>query len=187
MPPFFWKLEMERELRYDVVKRKDLEACIAEGVISEEENATLQTILEKLYKHRADLGKEPLECVVVESDWPEYEQVWSMIENRVQCEIEAAIMEQTFGPNSIPPDLPYFYVVDGKSLVCSDAHTVHRLLKYSGYKYRILYSTEPFDLGAVHETSWCSSPERAEFITRDVVLNMSPLQVIEESNKRRVK
>ena len=28
-------------------------------------------------------GKEPLDCVVVESDWPEYEPTWRAIEARV--------------------------------------------------------------------------------------------------------
>lgn len=30
------------------------------------------------------------ECVVVESDWPEYEKVWEMIEDRVQPKIICA-------------------------------------------------------------------------------------------------
>jgi len=28
-------------------------------------------------------GKQPLECVVVESDWPEYEPTWEAIKQRM--------------------------------------------------------------------------------------------------------
>lgn len=178
---------MERELRYDVVKRKDFAACFMEGIISPEEVNTLQDILAKLYKYRLDMGKKPLECVVVESDWPEYETVWRMIDERVQRELEAVVMEQRFGPDSVPSELPYFFVVDGKSLVCSNAHSPHRLVGYSGYKYKILYSTEPFDPSAVLTTSWANSPKKAEFITRDIVMSMDAKQIIEESKARRVK
>ncbi|URC22311.1 hypothetical protein CHUUTOTORO_02260 [Serratia phage vB_SmaM-ChuuTotoro] len=33
-------------------------------------------------EHRLENGKTPLEAVVVESDWPEYDKVWKMIEER---------------------------------------------------------------------------------------------------------
>lgn len=58
----------KREERYIVVKRKSLTAI--------QETA--------LRAHIARLGIETVECVVVESDWPEYEHVWDMIEAR--CE-----------------------------------------------------------------------------------------------------
>lgn len=178
---------MERELRYDVVKRKDLGACFMEGIISAEEVNTLNAILAKIHKYRLDIGKKPLECVVVESDWPEYEQVCHMIEHRVHSEIEAAVLEQKFGPETIPTELPYFFVVDGKSLVCTDAYSSHRLVGYSGYKYKVLYSTEPFDPSAIYTTAWAASPKKAEMISREVVLSMDAKQIIEESKIRRVK
>lgn len=178
---------MERERRYTVIKEKDLAECFMQGVISPEEINALGAVLEKLHKYRLDRGKKRLECVVVESDWPEYEPVWNMLETRIQREIESAILEQRFGPDSIPTGLPYFYVVDGKSLVCSNAHSPTRLLRYSGYKYKILYSTEPFDPAAVFTTSWAGSPKKAEMITRDVIMTMEPEQIIAESNARQVK
>lgn len=43
--------------------------------------------LERLYEiqrvGRREAGKSALECVVVESDWPEYESTWRAIEARV--------------------------------------------------------------------------------------------------------
>ena len=50
-------------------------------------------LADKCAKLRADeLGKPRLKAVVVESDWPEYNTVWRMIENRVDGadQIEAA-------------------------------------------------------------------------------------------------
>lgn len=56
----------QREERYIVIKRKGLEAYKEED------------IRELLADHLVDT----VECVVVESDWPEYEVVWGMIETR---------------------------------------------------------------------------------------------------------
>lgn len=56
-----------REWRYIVVKRKHITA--------EQEIALMEII--------NSFNLPELECAVVESDWPEYEPVWRMIENRV--------------------------------------------------------------------------------------------------------
>ena len=62
----------EREERYIVIKRKDL-----------------QKVPVNYRKHLVDpmlslLNHLPRrECVVVESDWPEYQLVWAMIEHRM--------------------------------------------------------------------------------------------------------
>jgi len=56
-----------REERFIVVKRKHL-------------NALQETAL-RAHMARLDIGT--VECVVVESDWPEYQTVWGMIEDRV--------------------------------------------------------------------------------------------------------
>lgn len=59
--------EFQREERYIVVKRKQLD---------EETEAELRRFLQ--------IQSIPtVECVIVESDWPEYETVWKMIEDRV--------------------------------------------------------------------------------------------------------
>ena len=57
----------EREERYIVIKRKYL---------SEQQERDLREGMRLR-------GIGTVECVVVESDWPEYETVWKMIEDRV--------------------------------------------------------------------------------------------------------
>ncbi len=56
-----------REQRYIVIKLKLLQERASEP-------------LRRYLKH---LNVKPVECVVVEADWPEYETVWQMIEARV--------------------------------------------------------------------------------------------------------
>ncbi|UAB76998.1 hypothetical protein INR77_09070 [Erythrobacter sp. SCSIO 43205] len=58
--------EFQREERYIVVKRKHL----------------VPEIERQLRNFLAQCCVGTVECVVVESDWPEYEQVWAMIEAR---------------------------------------------------------------------------------------------------------
>ena len=72
--------EFSREERYMVFKVSD----VAEHL------TTIELIhLERLYEiqrvGRKEAGKKPLECVVVEQDWPEYEPTWKAIEARVSC------------------------------------------------------------------------------------------------------
>ena len=56
----------QRDERYIVVKRKRL---------TSKTESVLRSLLD-------DYNVDTVECVVVESDWPEYEQVWAMIEAR---------------------------------------------------------------------------------------------------------
>jgi len=72
------EVEFVRENRYTVLKNTDLK------ILSMFEQDVLYNILDKISRHRRDSGKNPLSCVVVESDWPEYEKVWEMIEERVK-------------------------------------------------------------------------------------------------------
>ena len=65
----------EREDRYIVVKRKTMH--------SEHEMELCAFLTER--------NIATVECVVVESDWPEYETVWQMIEARVTGNARAAI------------------------------------------------------------------------------------------------
>lgn len=62
------KPEFKRENRYIVVKRSHLERG---------QETRLMAFLDGV------LRVEPVECVVVEHDWPEYEPVWQMLEARV--------------------------------------------------------------------------------------------------------
>lgn len=61
LPPF------KREERYIVLKRKHMNAG---------QEFAVRSLLGRI-------DVKTVECVVVESDWPEYETVWRMIEDRV--------------------------------------------------------------------------------------------------------
>ena len=69
---------MKREHRYMVFKLTDMEASLTRQEIN-----LLERLAEKVRDYRTHAGKQPLECVVVESDWPEYEPTWQAIENRM--------------------------------------------------------------------------------------------------------
>lgn len=74
---------MKREDRYIVIKRSDLEAAQAAGHVGHIEVAALNFVEASADRMRLERNKMPLKCVVVESDWPEYEHVWQMIAARV--------------------------------------------------------------------------------------------------------
>ena len=67
-----------REARYVVLKNADIMQCLTVSELIE-----LRRIQAKVEEHRAEIGKPPLDCVVVESNWPEYEPTWKAIESRV--------------------------------------------------------------------------------------------------------
>jgi hypothetical protein len=66
--------DFNREDRYFVFKRSDVPPSAL--AMMEHMRRTADLI-------RATKGKPSLVCVVVESDWPEYEATWKMIEDRV--------------------------------------------------------------------------------------------------------
>lgn len=71
---------MKRENRYVVIKRSDLQRYILRDF-----RVQLQGVIETINQSRDFFeGKCPLECVVVEKDWPEYELVWELIRLRVE-------------------------------------------------------------------------------------------------------
>lgn len=63
------KTSFAREERYIVIKLKRLGGA-----------------REPLLHYLEHLNIDPVECVVVEADWPEYETVWQMIEARCGAE-----------------------------------------------------------------------------------------------------
>ena len=67
-----------REERYAVLKHTDVHEAL-----TLEEIDMLLHIEAKIDACRFRAGKPPLKCVVVESDWPEYEPTWNAIEQRV--------------------------------------------------------------------------------------------------------
>ena len=70
--------EFTREARYAVLKSADVMQCLTVSELIE-----LRRIQAKVEEHRAEIGRPPLDCVVVESDWPEYEPTWRAIEASV--------------------------------------------------------------------------------------------------------
>jgi len=72
-------MAFERELRYYVAKRNDVE-----NYLTSTEHQILNTLLNKVAVGRFNDKKPVLRSVVVESDWPEYGHVWSMIQKRIE-------------------------------------------------------------------------------------------------------
>jgi len=72
------KDKFQREERYLVFKLADVENDFFPSEISQ-----LLRLHETQQSMRKQSGKPPLDCVVVESDWPEYEPTWRAIEARM--------------------------------------------------------------------------------------------------------
>ena len=68
-------IEFKREERYIVFKMSDLGNSL--------KGDEIRRLAREYAEQRRLKGKDPLECVVVESDWPEYEPTWRAIEVRV--------------------------------------------------------------------------------------------------------
>lgn len=64
-----------KEDRYLVFKRSDISQALTTY-----EKETLLSLAQKVFLNRKSRGKTPLECVVVESDWPNYNDVWESVE-----------------------------------------------------------------------------------------------------------
>lgn len=69
------RMMFQRECRYGVIKFTD-----ANAALSESERKQLAAMMAKVEEHRIGQGKAPLECVVVEADWPIYENTWAAVE-----------------------------------------------------------------------------------------------------------
>ncbi|WP_236225712.1 hypothetical protein [Pseudomonas pseudonitroreducens] len=71
-----------REERYIVIKLKDL--ISASGDVDQSCGKSEAEVM--LRNHLESWQIPTRECVVVESDWPEYEAVWQMIERRMTAD-----------------------------------------------------------------------------------------------------
>lgn len=76
---------MKRELRYLVLKLKDMDAALSEA-----EMDMVLRISRKVVAYRLENNRDFLECVVVENDWPEFEPTWQAIENRIDGKNEVS-------------------------------------------------------------------------------------------------
>lgn len=71
--------EFQREDRYVIFKISDLRTMMPADLTG------FDQICRRVTAHRERNGKPPLQCVVVEHDWPEYEPVWQMLEKRMSA------------------------------------------------------------------------------------------------------
>ena len=69
---------MIRENRYVVLKLSDIDKYVSERLKDK-----LISVCNEIICGRERDNKPELECVVVESDWPEYEPTWEAIAKRV--------------------------------------------------------------------------------------------------------
>jgi hypothetical protein len=76
---------MIREKKYLVLKITDLEDALSLLNCSKTVDY-FEDILETVEEVRALRGRGMLKCVVIEDDWPEFEKVWAMLEERVDNE-----------------------------------------------------------------------------------------------------
>lgn len=89
------EVPFKRELRYYVIKYKD-----AEKYLTVEQQQQLSRIRDDIAYGREQLDDKPeLLAVVVESDWPEYEPVWKMIEARMTGRQPDAILRESAQPD----------------------------------------------------------------------------------------
>jgi hypothetical protein len=75
------KPDFQRDIMYIVFKLKDIGKYL-----NQEQLEALAEIAHTIEEKRLAEGRGDLECVVVEHDWPEYEEIWKMIEARVKAE-----------------------------------------------------------------------------------------------------
>ena len=81
---------MKRENRYVVIKRKDIDKYLPD-----EMRRQLGFIIKAITHKRAIEDKKPIDCVVVESDWPMYEETWQEIEQWVHEQVTIGAIEDT--------------------------------------------------------------------------------------------
>ena len=99
---------MEREHRYYVAKKKDVEKYL-----SDEQQLQFDRLLTKIRVGRLNDGKSNVQTVCVDSDWPEYETVWKMIEARVDGKASPASVPEGYVVVPVEPTLEMFNAGDG--------------------------------------------------------------------------
>lgn len=88
-------MEFQREDHYLVLKPKDLDHKLPSAV-----RGDISRLLIELSAYKV----HPVDCVVVERGWPEYEAVWNMLEARVQATRKGQVQRYTSG--GLVPPLP---------------------------------------------------------------------------------
>lgn len=96
----------KREQRYLVIKVKD-----AKYYLDKDQLEQLAGIADTIEVRRKAVGLPGLECVVIESHWPEYEATWKAIEARVTgAQPAPSVPDATWLP--VPDKHPTFDPVD---------------------------------------------------------------------------
>lgn len=88
-------MSLKKEDHYIIIKRSDIKSYQATYGFNIENE--LYRICELVENHRKKHSKKPLECVVVESDWSIYNDVWKMVEaiaNHQQTQLEQLTKER---------------------------------------------------------------------------------------------
>ena len=161
---------MKRENRYIVLKHSDIEAV---GLTPNEVDA-LEEIMFKISEKRRSLGKDRLKCVVVESDWPEYEPTWKAIKERATRKEKERKFKTMFGDSEI---FDYYYIVknhNGEFIITSDAASPTQLT-IGECNYRLLYSGRvhnliKLDYKQVMTTSWSTNFDKVVQVSFDELI-----------------
>ena len=156
---------MKLEKRYYVAKLSDLKELTPEDL------KTFNEICTKIEIWRGINGKKPFDAIVIENDWPEYDKVLEMLTSRIVREDTQNKFEKMLDNKE---RLGYFFVIQthqGKFLITSDAHSTNRLTKYSGYKYRALFSPDcGFDHSEILTTGWSVYFKHAVMVSIDEIV-----------------
>lgn len=169
---------MKLEKRYYVAKLSDLKELTPEDL------KTFNEICTKIEIGRGINGKKLFDAIVIENDWPEYDKVLEMLTSRIVREETDRKFEKMLDNKE---RLGYFFVVEthqGTFLITSDAHSTNRLTKYSGYKYRALFSPDcGFDKSEILTTSWSVYFKHAVMVSLDEIIALyDPNEAISNYN-----
>lgn len=77
------------EPRYFVMKMSDIH-----GALNSHDIRRLNEMMRKVIAFRAKRGQTPMECVVIEADWPEYPIIAPHLLNRIRAEREFQMRKQ---------------------------------------------------------------------------------------------
>lgn len=79
--------------RYVCFKHIDLDAAL-----SDEDKRAFELICEKVNRHRKLTGRQPIQGVVIENDWPEYGPTMALLKER----IDISKLDKDHPDNTIP-------------------------------------------------------------------------------------
>lgn len=117
---------MKREVRYAVIKYTDM------GSLPPEDHQVLINLLAKVEQSRVDADKVPLECVVVEKDWPEYYPTLKAIKDRVDGKFgftlsEVEQLQRSPEAVNIAMDIHDCWICEGESMgMCTETNQARK-------------------------------------------------------------